>query len=319
MIIFKTPALFLLLIMAGVVIYFTYIYRDYRFDPQPPSVPQIPQSLDILKDEFIVAAAGDISCGDRSNSDGQCQDKQTAELIDNINPDLVLALGDLQYSGASLELFNKYYDQSWGTFKEITRPALGNHEYENTGAQGYFDYFQNVAGDQGGGYYSFDLGKWHLVSLNSNCWAVGGCGSNSKQYLWLQQDLEKNSTQCSLVYYHHPLFSSGQHGPNQDMRQIWELMDKSGVDVVLSGHDHLYERFSTQDSQGRFDPNGIKQFTVGTGGRNLYRFVRIMPNSEFRDSQNFGVLKLTLKPTEYNWEFRSIQDKVLDFGAATCK
>lgn len=261
---------------------------------------------------ITVAAAGDIACADEKETDTECKQQQTATLIQRLNPQAVFALGDLQYGGAGPEMFDKYYDKSWGMFKEKTYPVLGNHEYETGEAAGYFDYFKDRAGEKGKGYYSFNLGTWHIIALNSNCYAIGGCDTNSSQYRWLEQDLRQNVTKCTLAMWHHPVKSSGQHGANPVMQPTWDLLAKHNVDVVLNGHDHIYERFQVED--------GIRQLTVGTGGRNLYAMPQMAAGSEVRNNETFGVLKLTLEEKKYSWEFVPIEGKTFsDKGTGSCQ
>lgn len=273
--------------------------------------------------EPVLVAAGDIACNEKEKP-LVCKQDQTANLIMALRPDIVLTLGDLQYNKGEYNNFNTYYDSSWGRFKENTRPAVGNHEYETKNAQGYFDYFNGVsnvigiAGERGKGYYSFDVGSWHVVAINSNCWAVGGCQKGSPQGKWLENDLIKDNKRCTLAFWHHPLVSSGQNGQNPTMKSIWSTLYAHNADIVLNGHDHLYERFAPQNPQGIADEKGVRQFTVGTGGRNLYRFETVQANSEARDNENFGVLKLILHNDSYEWEFISIENRVVDKGRDTC-
>ena len=267
---------------------------------------------------WTIAAAGDIACkpGD-SPSRSECQHAATANLIGRLNPDAVLALGDTQYDGALRE-FQLSYDRTWGRFKRITHPAIGNHEYE-AGGHGYFAYFGGLAGNPGAGYYSFDLGAWHLISLNSNCERVGGCHRGSPQERWLRNDLQKHSKQCTLAYWHHPRFSSGvEHGSEGGVQGLWEALYDHGADVVLVGHEHNYERFAPQTPGGRLDrKRGIRQFVVGTGGKSLYQFGRPLPTSEVRKA-TFGVLQLTLSRSAYEWRFVPTGGSFSDSGRDRC-
>jgi acid phosphatase type 7 len=269
--------------------------------------------------DITVAAAGDIACppGKEVTSES-CQMMATSELILNANVKAVLALGDSQYPDGKLSDFEKSYDLSWGRFKDKTYPAIGNHEYVNLG-EGYFAYFGAVASEGSQGYYSFDLGAWHIISLNSNCWAVGGCSENSPQGQWLKSDLEAHPSQCTLAFWHHPRFNSGKHGDNVEVTSFWNLLVNAKAEIVLNGHDHLYERFAPQLGDGTASENGIRQFTVGMGGRVLYRLERETPNQEFANDRNFGVLFLTLKENSYAWEFKTITGEVLDAGEGICK
>jgi 3',5'-cyclic AMP phosphodiesterase CpdA len=238
----------------------------------------------------------------------------------------VLTLGDNAYPDGAAEDFRNCYEPSWGQFKERTRPTLGNHEYETEGARGYFEYFGEAAGDPDEGYYSYDLGAWHIVALNSNC-GVGGeirCGPGSAQTEWLKEDLAANTDegQCTLAYMHHPRFSSGvRHGGTSTMEPLWEALYEAGAEVVLSGHEHNYERFAPQDPEGRADPQrGIRQFVVGSGGgKSHYPIFDPLPNSEVHNDESYGVLKLTLSPKSYGWRFIPVEGEIFgDSGSAPC-
>ena len=220
------------------------------------------------------------------------------------------------------------YDLSWGRVKEITRPVPGNHEYQTPGATGYFSYFNGIgnttgpAGDSGRGYYSYDIGSWHLVALNSNCGAVGGCGPTSPQGRWLAEDLAASNTTCTLAYWHHPLFSSGEYSPGVgSARPLFQQLYDHQADVVLSGHDHNYERFAPQAVTGASDPGrGIRQFIVGTGGKSNYAQGTPLATSEVRNSSSYGVLELTLRPTSYDWRFvPAAGDTFTDSGSEGCR
>jgi hypothetical protein len=199
-------------------------------------------------------------------------------------------------------------------------PAPGNHEYHVAGAAGYFGYFGAAAGQSTKGYYSYDRGGWHIVVLNSNCDEVDGCGPASAQVQWLKEDMRTHPTQCALAYMHHPRFSSGQqHGSTPALDTIWRELVVGGVDVALAAHDHLYERFASLDAEGRPSNVGIRAFTVGTGGRSHYNFGQILPGSEARDNTSYGVLKLTLRESYYDWEFVPVDGASFsDRGSGTC-
>jgi acid phosphatase type 7 len=273
----------------------------------------------VVAQDVIIAAAGDIACplGGEPTSES-CQMMATSELILNEDVDAVLVLGDIQYPGGALSDFQASYDLSWGRFKDKTYPAIGNHEYGTLG-QGYFDYFGAVAGERTKGYYSFDLGAWHLVSLNSNCWVIGGCGEDSAQGTWLEADLAAHTNKCTLAFWHHPRFSSGPHGDDPNVTGLWNILAQHEADLILNGHDHIYERFAPQLSDGSSSENGIRQFTIGTGGRELYRVKKETPNREFVQDRSFGVLFLTLKKDGYTWEFKTIAGETLDAGEEVCK
>jgi len=266
--------------------------------------------------DAVLVGAGDIaSCDDLAGAEA------TAKLIDKI-PGTVFAVGDLAYPDGSDEQFAKCYGPTWGRFKERTRPAPGNHEYHKGGASGYARYFGEAAGDPSKGYYSYELGGWHIVVLNSECAEVGGCQAVSPQGQWLKQDLEQHAKTCTLAYFHKPLFSSGgKHGNDPEMKPIWEALYHAGADVVINGHDHDYERFAPQDPEGHADAqHGIREFVVGSGGKNSHRVMgAAQPNSEVRNGDTFGVLKLTLRARRYEWEFVPEAGKTFtDTGKGTC-
>jgi endonuclease YncB( thermonuclease family) len=264
---------------------------------------------------------------------GECHEKYTSDLFPVLSPAAVLALGDLQYDDGALSKFQASYDAkdassnpiSWGRAKSITRPVPGNHEYgagnttngniyADQKANGYFTYFSSVlsqqgptATDPGKGYYSFNIAvggsHWHLVALNSECVAglankvgwSGGCAAGSAQEQWLRADLAADHSDCTLAYWHHPLFSSGGHGNNTGMKPIWDALYADYADIVLNGHDHDYERFASQDPSGGAAPaRGIREWVVGNGGRSQTGFASIKPNSELRNNDAYGVLRLVL-------------------------
>jgi hypothetical protein len=272
-----------------------------------------------------IAAAGDVACDPLSRAfrggEGEglaCRQKATSDLL-LADYAAVLVLGDVQYEDAVYPKFLESYDPTWGRVKAITAPVPGNHEYRVAGADGYYRYFGEAAGDPTRGYYSFDLGAWHLVALNSNCAEVGGCGAGSPQEVWLRDDLGASPALCTLAYWHHPRYSSGLHGSDRAYRAFWQALYEAGADLVLVGHDHDYERFAPQDANGRRDPElGLRQFLVGTGGHSLRRFLRIEPNSEVRDASSMGVLELTLGEDAYAWQFRPAVGDFTDSGSAPC-
>jgi 3',5'-cyclic AMP phosphodiesterase CpdA len=278
----------------------------------------------------VVMAAGDIAC-DPASADYQagngtpsdCQQRATARLVQRQRPDAVLALGDLQYENGALDKFLVSYADSWGRLKDVTHPAIGNHEYLS-GYPGYFAYFGAAAGPSRRGYYSFELGAWHVVSLNSNCAEAGGCGVRSPQVAWLRRDLRAHPARCTLAFWHHPHFSSGQHGNDDGGHDptgaFWSALAAAGADVVLNGHDHDYERFAPQSPTGEPDPRrGIREFVVGTGGRSHYRFHHLQRNSVVRDDRAFGALRLDLRPGSYSWRFVALPGVLLsDAGDGRC-
>ena len=262
----------------------------------------------------VLVGAGDIAdCTDLSGAEA------TAKLLDQI-PGTVMAVGDLAYPNGSKENF-VCYDKTWGRVKARTKPAPGNHEFHSSGATPYFDYFGTTAGDPKTGYYSYELGRWHIIVLNSECVAVGGCEAGSAQEKWLRADLASHPVACTLAYWHKPLFSSGgAHGNDLTVKPLFEALYEANADVVVNGHDHDYERFAPQDPEGSPDAKrGIREFVAGTGGKNHRPFGEPKPNSELRDATAFGVLKLTLKPNGYDWQFMPEAGKSFtDSGTGTC-
>ena len=261
----------------------------------------------------VIVAAGDIAkCG-------QPGDSETAAIIQGI-PGTVLPLGDNAYeNGAPLDYTN-CYNPTWGAFLNRTKPVPGNHDYLTANAAGYFGYFGTLAGDPTKGYYSYDLGSWHILAINSNCIQVGGCGIQSPQESWVKADLASTKAKCVLAYWHHPFYSSGATGNTPQMATIFQDLYVAGAEIVLSGHAHNYERFAPQNSTAGSDPaNGIVQFVVGTGGGNFTPLVLpLQPNSAASVQNVYGVLKLTLHPTSYTWQFVSVNGTYTDSGTANC-
>ena len=284
----------------------------------------------------VIAAAGDIACdptdpnykGGSGTSTG-CRQQYTSDLLVNEGLAAVLDLGDNQYFCGGYSAFQQVYDPTWGRVKPITHPAVGNHEYltsggtgcttDNEGATGYFQYFGSAAGPVGKGYYSFDMGSWHLIAVNSSCNGIGGCGTGSPEYEWLKSDLEAHKNLCTLAYWHIPLFSSGGRA-SSSTRPLWQLLYDNDADLVLNGHDHIYERFAPQTPSGQLDlTRGIREFIVGTGGANHTSIVSVAANSLVRNTDTFGVLELTLHPTGYDWKFvREAVGSFSDSGSASC-
>jgi len=268
---------------------------------------------------FTLIGAGDIATCNHLQSA-----YATAKLIERI-PGTVFAAGDLAYERGIAKEFKNCYDPSWGRFKDRTKPALGNHEYARHSATGYFEYWGEQAGPPDQGFYSYDLGSWHIVVLNTNCFekGVGGCGTDSPQESWLKGDLAKHPDACILAYGHHPLNSSGvkkKHAMHPELRPLWEDLYAAHADVVLAGHEHFYERVAPQDPQGNPDPaRGIRQIIVGTGGRQHDEIGTPIRNSEVREAGTYGVLKLTLAPGKYNWEFLPAEGQTFrDSGSGVC-
>jgi len=264
--------------------------------------------------EAVLIGAGDIAdCSDLAGAEG------TAKLLE-ANPGTVMALGDMAYPNGTAEDF-KCYHKTWGRVKDRTRPAVGNHEFHSSGATHYFQYFGGAAGDPKTGYYSYDLGSWHIVVLNSECAEVGGCGAGSPEEKWLRADLAAHPAGCMLAYFHKPRFSSGlNHGNDPEIGAFWQALYDYNAELILNGHDHDYERFAPQDPNGNPDPKrGIREFVVGTGGKNHREFGIRKSNSEVRNNDTFGVLKLTLKATGYDWKFIPEAGKrFTDSGSGNC-
>jgi acid phosphatase type 7 len=265
----------------------------------------------------VLVGAGDIAdCPDYSGAEA------TAKLLDAI-PGEVFTAGDNAYEEGTAEQFRNCYDPTWGRHKLRTRPSVGNHEFHSGGATPYFDYFGANAGDPSKGYYSYDIGAWHAIVLNSECAEIkGGCAAGSAQELWLRQDLQTHPSVCTLAYWHKPLFSSGaKHGNDPEVKPFWDALYAAHAAIVINGHDHDYERFAPQDPSGKSDPtHGIREFVVGTGGKSHRPFAKPLSTSEVRDDTAYGVLKLTLHAKGYDWEFIPEAGKTFhDSGSGTCQ
>jgi hypothetical protein len=263
-------------------------------------IAELATALALLAPAPTLVAAGDVaSC--RSTGD-----ERTAALLDRI-PGTVAVLGDAVYErGTAAELRDCY---SWRRFRRRTRAALGNHEYGSADARPAKAYF----GLPARGYYSYELGSWYVVVLNSNCGPAGGCEDGSPQQRWLAADLAASASVCTLGYWHHPRFSSGLHGPDPTMAALWRTFSRGGGDVALAGHDHHYERFAPLD--------GVRSFVVGTGGRSHYPVVRRLtrPRSVAVKDDTFGVLRLTLRMDGYDWRFVPVAGSSFrDAGSSPC-
>ncbi len=261
----------------------------------------------------VLVGAGDIAACSSAN------DEKTAALVAAI-PGSVFTTGDNVYMAGTAAQFQKCYDPSWGRFRDRTRPAIGNHDAITAGGAPYFAYFGAAAGSPPQGWYSYEAGTWHVIVLNSNCNSVGGCGEGSSELNWLKADLAAHPDLCTLAIWHHPRFSSGEHGDNLVTVPFWQLLYAAHADLILNGHDHDYERFAPQDPDGLADPTlGIREIVVGTGGKSLRLFHNIVPNSEVRDASSYGVLRLDLAPGSYAWQFISTSARAFsDSGTTAC-
>jgi PKD repeat protein len=264
----------------------------------------------------VLVGAGDIANCNRT------QDESTAQLLDGI-AGTVFTAGDNAYESGTATEYANCYHPTWGRHKARTKPTPGNHEYQTTGASGYYGYYGSVAGDPTKGYYSFDISGWHVVMLNSNCGSggvTGGCGTNSPQAVWLRADLAANSASCTIAMWHHPKFSSTPTSIPGTMNAMWTALYNDGADIIINGHHHNYERFAPQTPAGAADPAfGIREWVVGTGGQNLASMPNVKPNSQVRNSSTYGVLKLTLHANSYDWSFIPIAGQTFtDSGTGTC-
>jgi hypothetical protein len=265
---------------------------------------------------FTVAVAGDIADCDGDEPVLTSTYAKTAALVGALDA-LVLTLGDTTYPVGAPTEFATCFNPTWGAFKDRIRPTPGNHEYYTPGAEGYFSYFGALAGPDRRGYYSFDYGSWHFISLNSNLDA----SPQSAQYQWLAADLASSSgTLCTIAYWHYPVFSSGMHGNIAHMAAIFGALQAAGVDIVLNGHDHIFERFAPQNADGTANPaRGVREFVVGTGGAVNYSLETPRPNSEVRDNTSHGILRFTLGEGRYSWQFVPIAgDALRDTGGDVC-
>lgn len=280
--------------------------------PMPPVAVSYPPTGDP-----VLVGAGDIA-----NCKILAGAEATARLIEKI-PGEVFTAGDDAMPAGTAEEFRDCYGPTWGRFKARTRPTTGNHEFHSGGAAPYFDYFGAAAGDPLAGYYSYDLGTWHVIALNSECDQIGGCEQGSTQERWLRKDLQTHRGVCTVAYWHKPLFSSGAaHGNDLEVKPFWEDLYAAHATIAINGHDHDYERFAPQDPDGKADPvHGIREFVVGTGGNHERTFLASpLPNSQVRMTGTFGVLKLTLHPRGYDWQFIPQAGKTFwDSGSGKCQ
>jgi len=262
---------------------------------------------EVIPDEVLVGAGDIARCGIGNP-------EATARLLDGI-PGTVFTLGDNVQDLGTAEEYSRCFEPTWGRHRARMLPTVGNHDWSGGTGRPYFAYFGSSAGPAGLGYYGTTLGAWHIISLNSEIPARQG----SPQYEWLKAELAASPAACTLAMWHRPLFTSGPSEAAGDMRDAWRLLSQYGAELVLSGHNHMYERFAPQTAEGRADPRGPRQFVVGTGGYSLYGRARAATNSEVLDSDTWGVLKLTLKSVSYTWEFVPVAGKSFrDSGSAAC-
>jgi len=284
--------------------------RFAEAEPNQPARTEKPAATDSEpppSDSTVVL----VGAGDIGSSAGA---EATAKLLDAI-PGTVITLGDNAYPDGTSANYASY-DRHWGRHKERTRPCPGNHDYHTPGAKPYFEYFGANAGPTGRGYYSFDLGDWHVVSLNSNTDMKAG----SAQEQWLRDDLKANRKDCILAYWHYPRFSVGPHGSIMESHDVWQALYEAGAEVVLVGHDHDYQRFAPQTADGQADPErGIREFVAGMGGSSHYVIKKTLPNLEAQNDNTYGVLKLTLGRGTYRWEFVPVAGGAYaDSGTGIC-
>jgi hypothetical protein len=290
--------------------------RNGSMSPASPTPAANPQSQVNLSTPAPLSTAAVVftGAGDIASCGGPAGTEATARLIERM-PGFVFSLGDNVYPSGTAELFENCYGPSWGRFRARTYPTPGNHDWDENAGAPYFAYFGASAGPAGVGYYSFDLGAWHILSLNSNV----GTQPGSPQYEWAKKDLASNGATCALALWHHPLFNSGHYGGSPHVRELWRLLDTGGVEIALNGHEHAYERFAPQDADGRPTPAGIREFVVGTGGVDLRPVGTVQPNSEVRNNDAWGVLKLTLRATAADWEFVPVDGQSFrDSGTVEC-
>ncbi len=281
-----------------------------------PSPPAAQAASRLTADEVKVVAVGDVACppGSRVTA-GECRQADTAALAGQIDPDAVIALGDLQYQSGALTDFRNSYDKSWGALKPITFPVPGNHEYRTSGASGYYGYFADRPTGKRG-YYSRMLGDWRAYMLNSNCSKIN-CAAQRR---WLRRSLTNRPAACTLFAMHHPRFSSGEHGSQVAMKPFVKIGFNHRVDLVLSGHDHHYERFRRSSPGGANAPaKGFFQFVAGAGGKSHYEADPPIRGSLARNDSDFGVLDLTLRKGEFSFAFRTIDGATSDQGVRYCK
>ena len=270
-----------------------------------PAPSTVVDGLEVGIDNVSVVAAGDIA---RTPEDG----KGTADLIRKLKPDAVLTLGDNAYDSGTLAEYQENYGPTWGAFKAITRPSTGNHDYKTPKAAGYFAYFREQV--RGQPYYAWNVGKWRMYSLSCEV----DCGPGSEQVDWLAKDLAANADRPALAYMHEPLYTcSTRHPPVRRLAGIWKVLQDANGQILLSSHNHSYERFAPQDAEGQAATDGVRQFVVGTGGASQYTLASPCANREAQDDKTSGVLELELRDDSYSWKFIGVGGEVLDSGDAS--
>lgn len=290
------------------------------------TLPSCPEALPTPAhpDAVNAMAVGDMA--DCATGDHE----KVAAHVKAARPDVFLALGDLVYPNGSLREFMDCYDPTWGSLRPVTRPAIGNHEYHTERAGPYFAYFCSAAGHPKQGYYSFDIGTWHVVALNSNCARdldipskataeFGGCDEASPQALWLRDDLTRNRDKCTLAMWHHPKHNIGGHEDPNVMQALWRILVKGGADLALTGHAHRYERFEPEDEEGNRDPQGLVEMVVGTGGAPLSSDLPAKPNLAVQQNETFGALQLMLYPGRFTFRYVGIDTNFTDAGEGACR
>jgi hypothetical protein len=262
--------------------------------------------------DTVLIGAGDIADCSREG------DEHTARLLDELTG-TVFTAGDNVYPNGTAVQFRDCYGPTWGRHLARTRPAPGNHDWETPGLAGYLGYFGAAAAPNGTSWYSYDLGAWHIVVLDSDCEPVGGCNAGSTQGTWLAGDLAASPAQCTMAIWHHPRFSSGEHGNDATVAPFWRALYDAGAEVVVNGHDHDYERFAPQDPDARADDaRGLREFVVGTGGAELRAFRTPVANSAARVAAEFGLIRFVLHPSGLDWTFLATTGRKLDAGSAVC-
>jgi len=265
-------------------------------------------------DPVRLVAVGDIACPpDETPTPVTCQQDATADLTSSLDPDQVIALGDLQYEAGAEDDFRAAYEQSWGRFDDILHSVPGNHEYGTEDAAGY-DAYVGQEDPTDPDYYAWDAGAWRIYMLDTNCEAID-CAAEQD---WFSADLAAHPTKCSAMAMHHPRFSSGAHHSDDTLQPFWEVAYAADLDLALAGHDHDYERFARLDPEGEASSHGITSFVVGTGGRSLYHQGSLVDGSQFFQATEFGVLEVTLRPTAAAWRYLTVDHEVLDEGSVAC-